>query len=294
MLNATGGQAILHHTVYQYQWPVAQSWHLAHLKPRDRVGQRLVSHRLTVRPAPTSPSEGVDYFGNPTSLFALHAPHRGLEVVAESTLEVDPEALDASLAESAWDTPAALQAGAQGLDTAQYLAPSPRVPRSYPAICYARESFVSGRPFLDALVELTLRIHQDFEFDPTASTVTTPIDAVLKHRRGVCQDFAQVMIACLRGIGVPARYVSGYLVTDPPPGSPRLQGADASHAWVAAWCPGQGWVDVDPTNGRRVDQDFVTLAWGRDFSDVTPLRGVVLGGGEQQLEVRVTVTPVSR
>jgi transglutaminase-like putative cysteine protease len=147
-------------------------------------------------------------------------------------------------------------------------------------------------PFARALDDLAHRIHRDFAFDASATTVTTPLEQVFAERRGVCQDFAQLMIACLRGVGVPARYVSGYIVTTPPPGRPRLVGADASHAWVSAWCPGRGWVDVDPTNDRRADQDFVTLGWGRDFSDVTPLRGVILGGGAQSLEAHVTVTPL--
>jgi transglutaminase-like putative cysteine protease len=157
---------------------------------------------------------------------------------------------------------------------------------------YARRSFRQGVRFVDALCGLAHRIHRDFEFDATATTVTTPLEEVFSTRRGVCQDFAQLMIACLRGVGVPARYVSGYILTRPPPGRPRLVGADASHAWVSAWCPGSGWIDVDPTNDRRVDQDFVTLGWGRDFSDVTPLRGVILGGGAQTLKASVTVMPL--
>jgi transglutaminase-like putative cysteine protease len=289
---------VVHHTSYKYEAPVAQSWQLAHLRPRDLPRQRLRAHRLDIEPRPDWLDERTDYFGNAVTAFAIHAGHDTLDVVAESQVEIAPPAPDADAAARAWDAPPAPGEpdvdGAAMLDLAQYLGPSPQVPRSRRAIHYARRSFRPGAPFVVALCDLAHRIHRDFEFDPTATTVTTPLDEVFAQRRGVCQDFAQVMIAGLRGIGVPARYVSGYIITRPPPGKPRLIGADASHAWVSAWCPGQGWVDVDPTNDRRIDQDFVTLAWGRDFSDVTPLRGVILGGGAQELEARVTVTQLRR
>lgn len=333
---------VLHHTSYRYAAPVAQSWQLAHLTPRELPRQRVRSHRLEVEPTPDWLDQRTDYFGNAVTTFAIHAAHASLDVVAESRVEVMPPAPDGDAAMRPWDAGlllgadgAAGAAGASGaraaaqrpglpittpthasgasgetvetvetgvgtgatgadrLELAQYLGPSPQVPRSRRAVHYARRSFRAGAPFVVALCDLAHRIHRDFEFDPTATTVTTPIEEVFDHRRGVCQDFAQVMIAGLRGIGVPARYVSGYIVTRPPPGKPKLVGADASHAWVSAWCPGQGWIDVDPTNDRRIDQDFVTLGWGRDFSDVTPLRGVILGGGAQKLEARVTVTPIA-
>ncbi len=341
---------VLHHTSYRYAAPVAQSWQLAHLAPRDLPRQRVRAHRLSVDPVPDWIDDRTDYFGNAVTTFAIHAAHASLDVVAESLVEVAPPVPDSDAAMRPWDAGLALGAegaagagslgsggerdvdgernvegernvdgdehgnghdhgdgraartrrtgatgatGADLLELAQYLGPSPQVPRSRRAVQYARRSFEAGVPFVVALCGLAQRIHRDFEFDPTATTVTTPIEEVFDHRRGVCQDFAQVMIAGLRGIGVPARYVSGYIITRPPPGKPKLVGADASHAWVSAWCPGQGWIDVDPTNDRRIDQDFVTLGWGRDFSDVTPLRGVILGGGAQKLEARVTVTPIA-
>jgi transglutaminase-like putative cysteine protease len=287
---------VLHQTSYRYEAPVAQSWQLAHLRPRELPRQRLRAHRLDIEPRPDWLEERIDYFGNAVTAFAIHAAHDTLDVIAESQVEIAPQAADSEAAMRAWDAgpgpDAGTARGAAMLELAQYLGPSPQVPRSRRAVRYARRSFRPGAPFAAALSDLAHRIHRDFEFDPSATTVTTPLDEVFAQRRGVCQDFAQVMIAGLRGIGIPARYVSGYIITRPPPGKPKLVGADASHAWVSAWCPGQGWIDIDPTNDRRIDQDFVTLAWGRDFFDVTPLRGVILGGGAQELEARVTVTPL--
>jgi transglutaminase-like putative cysteine protease len=284
---------VLHHTAYRYEAPVSQSWQLAHLRPRETVRQRVLSHRLDVNPTPDSLDARTDAFGNAATAFAIHAAHEALDVIAESRVELEPVVHDAAAAAARFDPAAASRAtGRLAVEIAPFLGPSPLVPRSRRAAHYGARSIRPGAPFVDAVRALAHRIHRDFEFDPSATTVTTPLDAVFEHRRGVCQDFAQLMIACLRSAGVPARYVSGYIVTEPPPGRPRLVGADASHAWVAAWCPGAGWIEVDPTNDRLADQDFVTLGWGRDFSDVTPLRGVILGGGAQTLEARVTVTPL--
>jgi transglutaminase-like putative cysteine protease len=169
--------------------------------------------------------------------------------------------------------------------------PTPLVPLSEGARQYAVTSFPRGRRWVDAVSDLMRRIHDDFEFDPGATTVSTSVDEVLYQRRGVCQDFAHLMLACLRGLGLPARYVSGYLLTDPPPGMPRLMGVDASHAWVAAYSPEHGWVEFDPTNNQLADQRYITLTWGADFADVVPLRGVIFGGGEQRLDVEVSVIP---
>lgn len=169
--------------------------------------------------------------------------------------------------------------------------PTPLVPLSEGARHYASKSFARGRPWLDAVSELMRRIHDDFEFEPGATTVSTSVDEVLYQRRGVCQDFAHLMLACLRGHGLPARYVSGYLLTDPPPGMPRLMGVDASHAWVAAYSPQHGWIEFDPTNRQLADQRYITLTWGADFADVVPLRGVIYGGGDQRMDVEVSVIP---
>jgi transglutaminase-like putative cysteine protease len=284
---------VVHHTRYQYELPVAQSWQLAHLRPRQGGLQSLLSHSLEITPRPDWVDERADYFGNPVTAFAIHSPHDGLDVIARSTLDLAPAPPDSPAVMQPWRAAVLPPDARTAYELAQYLAPSPQVPRSRRASLYATRSFRSATPFLVALQDFAARIHRDFAFDASATTVTTPLAEVFERRRGVCQDFAQLMIAGLRGVGVPARYVSGYILTNPPPGKPRLIGADASHAWVSAWCAGQGWIDIDPTNGRRVDQDFVTLGWGRDFSDVTPLRGVILGGGEQELEARVTVSPLS-
>jgi transglutaminase-like putative cysteine protease len=178
------------------------------------------------------------------------------------------------------------------LEPADFLYDSPHVERSPELAHYAARSFVKNRGMVEATADLARRIHSEFKFDPAATSVSTPLKQVLKQRRGVCQDFAHLIIGCLRSIGLAARYVSGYLLTSPPPGRPRLVGADASHAWASVWCGAAGWVDIDPTNNCIVDDAHVTLAWGRDFGDVTPMRGVILGGGTQSLAVRVTVTPL--
>jgi len=269
---------VVHQTTYHYKSPVEQSWQLAHLRPRELSYQRVLEHRLSVQPTPDWIEQRVDSFGNASSAFALHGPHQTLDVTAVSKVAVWPRAADSD-------------ATRQPLECAQFLSASPQVPYVPAALRYARQSFRPGVPLNEALDDLARRIHSEFTFDASATTVTTPLQEVMATRRGVCQDFAHLMIAGLRPLGIPARYVSGYIVTTPLPGHARLIGADASHAWVSAWCPGQGWIDIDPTNNRRVDTDFVTLAWGRDFSDVSPLRGVILGGGEQALQAQVTVTP---
>ena len=182
--------------------------------------------------------------------------------------------------------------GLDGLIPASMTEATPLVPLSEGARHYALRSFARGRSWLDATLELMHRIHEEFEFEPGATTVSTSVDEVLHQRSGVCQDFAHLMLACLRGLGLPARYVSGYLLTDPPPGMPRLMGVDASHAWVAAYSPEYGWVEFDPTNDQLADQRYITLTWGADFADVVPLRGVILGGGEQMMDVAVSVIPI--
>ena len=296
-----------HRTLYQYSSPVEQSWQLARLQPRTLPHQRLLAHALSIDPTPDWQEARTDSFGNPACAFSLHGAHDALEVIARSRVAVSPREPDSPAAQWPWDAPPADapsdapsdgSIGASFCDTpvvawAHFLGVSPQVPLSSVARRYARRSFRPGAPFASALHDLATRIHQDFTFDATATTVTTPLQTVLATRRGVCQDFAHLMIAGLRALGIPARYMSGYIVTTPPPGQPRMVGADASHAWVSAWCPGQGWIDIDPTNNCRADTAFVTLAWGRDFSDVSPLRGVILGGGDQELTAEVTVTPMA-
>jgi len=217
-------------------------------------------------------------------------------VVARSVVELGSHAPDVAAGSPAWEQALAAP-GVWGpdadLDVEQYRVASPMVPLLEESIDYARASFAPGRPWLEALLDLTCRIRAEFRYDPKATTLTTQVREVLEHRRGVCQDFAHLMLSCLRSLGLPARYVSGYVLNHVPPGTERLSGADASHAWVAAHCPRLGWVAFDPTNGKLADLEFVTLGWGREFSDVTPLCGVVLGGARQKLTVAVDVQPLA-
>lgn len=281
--------SVVHETHYVYSSPVVLSQQLLHLAPRALPWQACHAHRLSIEPTPGELGERDDFFGNPTSLLLIAAPHEELLVRAASTLSVAPRE-QAALARprSPWEA-ARDQAPAEA---PTFLYESPHVETWRELTDYAARSFPAGRAALEGAMDLSSRIHLDFQFDKASTTVSTPLREVMKRRRGVCQDFAHLMIGALRGLGLAARYVSGYLLTDPPPGRPRLVGADASHAWVSVYCgKGAGWVDLDPTNDRVVDDEHVTLAWGRDFGDVTPMRGVILGGGDQELKVRVTVAP---
>ena len=283
-----------HETRYAYRMPVSQSWQLAHLTPRELPWQHVLSHELRIEPATNERRDEFDDFGNGVTHFAVYGPHPLLRVRMMSRVEVAerPDAARAvpltweEVGESVRNDPAQ-----DGLAAARLSQPSALVPWSEAARAYATPSFGAGRDWLEAVTDLMRRIHADFEFDAEATTVTTQVDEVLELRSGVCQDFAHVMLACLRGRGLPARYVSGYLLTDPPPGRERLLGADASHAWVAAYSPNHGWVEFDPTNDTLADRRYITLAWGADFADVVPLRGVILGGRGQTMEVEVSVIP---
>jgi len=287
---------VVHETHYSYQSPVVFSQQLLHLKPRELAWQSLASFRLEIAPQPTDVTERQDYFGNPVASFVIASPHAQLSVRSESLVRVTARTdVLAGRATAAWETlrDRLHSFGEQPLlEAAQFLYESPQVELLRELASYAAPSFAPDRGMLECVRELARRIHADFKFDPSATSVSTPLREVLANRRGVCQDFAHLMIGCLRTFGLPARYVSGYILTAPPPGRPRLIGADASHAWVSAYCPPLGWVDVDPTNDCLVDDEHVTLAWGRDFSDVPPLRGVILGGDEQELKVAVTVLPI--
>ncbi|HSD36803.1 MAG TPA: transglutaminase family protein [Rhodocyclaceae bacterium] len=287
---------IEHVTRYTYSSPVGLSFQIAHLQPRDDDEQICLASSLQIDPAPERVDAGKDYFGNDVARFELSSPHKALAIIATSEVDVsrDPETPTESepwesvrqyFAETLWGQDADSAA-------AEFLFPSPLVPHSPALREYARASFTPERPIVEAALDLMTRIHEEFEFDPTATHVTTSVETVLQIRRGVCQDFAHLMIGCLRALGLPARYVSGYLLTEPPPGQPRLIGADASHAWVALYVPEFGWLALDPTNDIVPGDKHIMLAWGRDFGDVSPLRGVILGGGEHDVDVGVTVTPL--
>jgi transglutaminase-like putative cysteine protease len=288
---------VVHETRYQYQNMVALSQQYLHLTPRAFAFQQLEEHHLWLDPLGDEGTDGVDYFGNTTRHVALTQPHDRLLVHADSTVTLHTRPGLAQIAASLpWDQVRDrmnIERGPATLDAWRFLYVSPKVAWFPELAAYARQSFTPGRPQLDATLELTQRIFADFAFDGTATDISTPLEQVWRGRRGVCQDFAQLMIGCLRSIGLPARYISGYILTHPAAGQPRLIGADASHAWVSVFCPVLGWVDFDPTNRCLVQHEHITLGWGRDFSDVTPMRGLVLGGGTQVLDVQVTVTPLA-
>jgi transglutaminase-like putative cysteine protease len=284
-----------HETRYVYHNRVTTSQHVAVLEPRVLPYQQHTSFDLDVEPAPARVIRRTDYFGNTVHQFQLLTPHEELRVIGRCQVDVHPRAPRGRDAGLSWEDARAWLAAPPadiGADLLQYVGRSPHVVGSADIAAFARESFVPGRALLDGALALMHRIHREFTFDPTATTPSTPVTKILAERRGVCQDFAHFQIACLRSLGLAARYVSGYLLTDPPPGQTRLIGADASHAWLAAYLPEHGWIDLDPTNGVIVGTRHVTIGWGRDYSDVTPLRGVLLGGEQHDLYVGVSVVPL--
>lgn len=290
---------IVHETAYDYLPAVRTAQHMAFLKPLDGAHQRLLSHRLTVSPTPAQQDASVDVYGNTRAFFSLQGSHDGLRVVADSLVETaaPPEPVDGV----AWDVVRdrmRYHRGGRYDPAAEFALSSPYVPRHEDFVAYAQPSFPRDRSLLQGARDLMRRIHAEFEYETTATDANTPALEALALRKGVCQDLAHVMLGCLRSLGLPARYVSGYLLTQPPPGQPRLVGSDASHAWVSVYLPGAeetpgAWTDLDPTNDRAPGEDYVTLAVGRDFSDVSPMRGVIHGGASHQLRVAVTVAPAS-
>jgi transglutaminase-like putative cysteine protease len=292
---------VVHRTRYDYASAVKTAQHMAHLKPADNARQSLRSHRLDIDPAPAQQSEVVDVYGNTRAFFGLQSRHATLEVVARSMVETTsaPAAPEAS---PAWEEVCErlrYHRGAAYDPAAEFVFASPYVPRHADFVAYARSSFTAGRALLEGAHELMERIHADFEYRTEATDANTPALDALRLRKGVCQDFAHVMLGCLRSLGLPARYVSGYLLTEPPPGKTRLVGSDASHAWVSLYVPGSAagagsWADLDPTNNRAPGEDYVTVAQGRDYADVSPMRGVLYGGASHKLQVAVTVSPVER
>ncbi len=284
---------VKHQTEYRYSETVSVCQNQVLLKPTETAGLRCLHHRLRVEPTATFYSSYFDYFGNSVQSFAIEHPHRRLLVQADSTVEVAARAEGSGSDAKPWR--AAVQAIRDGSDprwfeAIEYTFDSPMVRRGAPFAEYARQLAAAGDSVFTLARQLTSHIHTDFRYDTTASEVTTPPEQAIVSRRGVCQDFAHVQIACLRSLGIPVRYVSGYLRTIPPAGQPRLVGADQSHAWVAVYCgPRDGWVEFDPTNDCVCSTDHIALAQGRDYQDVAPMRGVMLGGGTHQLAVSVDV-----
>jgi len=289
---------VVHETRYVYSPAVKTAQHMAHLKPANNATQRLLSHQLTINPAPAQLGEAIDIYGNTRAFFSLQSAHPKLKVMAQSLVSTSAPRLPQS--DMPWEEVRErlrYHRGAAYDPAAEFVFASTYVPRNQEFLAYARPSFTPDRPVLEAARELMERIYTDFEYETEATDVSTPALEALQMRKGVCQDFAHIMLACLRSLGLPARYVSGYLLTEPPPGKARLVGADASHAWVSLYLPGKtaaagSWADLDPTNDRAPGEDYVTVATGRDYSDVSPVRGVLHGGANHKLHVAVTVTPV--
>jgi len=284
---------IVHETAYAYEEPVRSCQNEVHLIPRGSASQRCLRYRVDIDPGPGCRTEREDFFGNRVIYFAIDDPHERLVVTATSEVSVAPQPSESAFyAEIPWrEAVRRIQAGrtASHLEACQYLADSPMVAVTSEIRRYAAPSFQKRRPIAEVVHDLMARIHRDFTYEPGATTVATPLSTVLKERRGVCQDFSHFAIACLRSRGIPARYVSGYLETEPRPGQAKLGGADASHAWFSAYDPVFGWIDYDPTNNQLPTARHITTAWGRDYSDVTPLKGIIYGGGRQRARVAVDV-----
>ncbi|MGP0593610.1 transglutaminase family protein [Nitrospira sp. T9] len=287
---------VTHRTTFAYTQPVAISHHVLRLTPRSHPRQHCLRSAMRLEPTPSVRSEGEDYFGNPMTHLTIQTPHPQLIVEAKTVVEVlkpEPIPLDQSppweqviqQLQSPLDPP--------NLEAQQFMYDSPYISIDDATYDFVRESFPSGRPLLAGVMELTSRIFEEFTYEGGVTEVSTPVHEVLTSRKGVCQDFAHLEIAALRSLGLPARYISGYLLTHPPEGQEKLVGADASHAWIAAWSPGLGWVDFDPTNNIIPSDEHITLAWGRDYGDVSPINGFMVGGGQHTLAVSVDVSPAS-
>ncbi|GBQ20669.1 transglutaminase family protein [Gluconacetobacter sacchari] len=285
---------VRHLTRYSYGSPVDLAAHIVHVTPRDLPGQTVRWTRLDVTPPPVRRVDGTDYFGNLIAWLYHEAPHRSFSVLAESEVEVAFPPPPPEHATPSWEDLAALarDGGAAAWQVAEFLFDSPMCAAHPAAGEYAALSFTPRRPVLAALLDLNMRIYTDFRFRAGVTTLSTPIEQVLARREGVCQDFTHLMISALRWIGVPARYMSGYIRTRPPPGQARRLGSDQSHAWVAAWLgPAHGWIGLDPTNGIVMRDEHVVLGWGRDYADISPVHGLILGGGNDELKVGVDLVP---
>ena len=283
---------IRHITSYEYESDVSLSHHVAHLTPRETLDQHCVEHRLEAVPQMSTHSSHLDHFGNLTNFLTVEGAHRQLGIVAWSRVELFPPERLMPESSPPWETIRDLHGSDSPnapMESAEFVFGSPLAPSRADLAEYARPAFPATRPILDGAVDLCRQIHADFKFDRHATTVMTTVQDFFKTRRGVCQDFAQLMVACLRSLGLPARYVSGYLETLPPPGKPKLVGSDASHAWASLWCGDDGWEDIDPTNNVIPSDHHITTAWGRDYSDVAPVSGMLVGGGRHKLTVSVDV-----
>ena len=284
---------IRHLTTYAYENPVSFARCSLRLEPKSADGQQLIAHAVEIRPRPAARAARYDFFGTHTESVLIETAHRHLRIDSRSRVKVARHALDRAAPSRPWETVRDVAFEATSLGPSSpigYIFASPLVPVLAPVTAYASTSFPPGRGILASAVDLMHRIRSEFKYDPKATVISTPLREVFEKRRGVCQDFAHLMIAGLRGLGLPAAYVSGYLRTVPPPGKPRLQGADATHAWVSLWCGEEpGWIGFDPTNDVLIENDHIVLAVGRDFSDVSPVDGIIVGSRQQKLGVAVDV-----
>lgn len=288
---------VRHITEYLYRSRVSQCYNLAYLVPRNTARQKCLRNHIHIEPFSAYSSKTEDYFGNIAYHFEIQSPHEKLVITSESEVLVDMQnnamQLDFGISCAQAKDILANSKSAEAIEAREYLLPSSTIKVNQEIIDYAGVSFNANRPLLSAVRELTSRIYEDFTYDPEATTVATPIEEVFQKKRGVCQDFAHLEIACLRAMGFPARYVSGYIETLPPPGKEKLVGTDASHAWIAVYSPSEGWFEFDPTNDKLAADQHIITAWGRDYFDVTPLKGVIFGGGKSpQLNVSVDVARV--
>lgn len=287
---------IRHQTNYAYEFPVSSATLSLRVTPRSGAGQHCLDHTLIIEPQPSSLTVERDFFGNAVTMATIETGLVALKVETRARVDVARAAIASSIASPDWEQVAARALADTSLEAeapVHFMFASPRIALSEPVTAYAALSFPPGGSIVEGARDLARRIRAEFSYSPQVTDVSTPLDLAFAQRRGVCQDFAHIMIAGLRGLGLPAAYVSGYIRTIPPPGQPRLEGADATHAWVSVWCGAElGWFGIDPTNAIDVGNDHIVLAVGRDFSDVSPVHGVFVGSGAQELEVGVDVLPV--
>ncbi len=285
---------VIHRTEYEYSDTANVCHNIAHIAPRADTRQHCSSHFLSIVPQPSVIEERSDHFGNRLCYFSIEKPHRSMVVTATSLVDVRPTA-GRPESHSTWRQFAAdLKAmpPAESMAVSEFLLDSPMIPMIAELSTFAGPSFERHEGVLAAALDLMTRIHKEFIYDPSFTTLATPLRDVLLHKRGVCQDFAHLAIGCLRAHGLAARYMSGYLETLPPEGQEKLVGADASHAWLSVFVPDAGWIDLDPTNNKVPDERYIVLGWGRDYSDVPPLKGVIFGGGSPKMTVAVDVEPM--
>ncbi len=285
---------VQHQTVYSYETDVSLSQQLLRLTPRGSAFQTVEHAGIVIDPQPVMRRQNSDYFGNIITRLALQEPHRRLSIQASSSIRITPPEAISPDQSPPWEQvlaavskPATHDAGT----AAGFCFPSPYVDIPPNIGELVHDLFGPGKPMLRAVMDLTSRIYNDFTYRGGVTDIWTPVASVLRDRQGVCQDFAHLQIAALRSLGLPAKYVSGYLLTHPPAGKPRLVGSDESHAWLSVWLPEQGWVDFDPTNNSMPSHEHILLAWGRDYGDVSPIKGFIVGGGAHKLKVSVDVAP---